>query len=138
MVMPPRLAMPPAVVVPAAPAIMTHVPVITVAHMLIAHIAVAHVAHAGPAAIARRAVGLLLLHGRVGCVGHIAVLALAIGSRDCKWCSGQYGRQQQGLAYSHDEPPNMVARGPHRVDCAGATVIVPVGAARTPRGGHGC
>jgi hypothetical protein len=32
----------------------------------------------------------------------------------------------------------MVARGPHRVDCASATVIVPVGSARTPRSGHGC
>jgi hypothetical protein len=91
---------------------MAHVPMMAIPHMLIAHVAVAHVAHVGPVAIARRAIGLLrrlLLHGRVG---RIVMLALGTCGRDCEWCSSQHRGQQQGLAYSHDEPPNMVASGP--------------------------
>lgn len=81
MMVPPHLAVPPAIVVAAAPSIMAHVAAIAIAHVPIAHITVAcdlvgrspvaHVALVNAGAIARHAI--MLLRRRVGNIGMLAL-----------------------------------------------------------------
>ena len=124
MVVPPRHAVPPAIMVPTAPSIVTHVAVIPVAHIPVAHVLA--VAIGGKRTIAHRPAVRSRRAGR-WLRRHAIVLNLRVSGRCGEGGGGDESGQQQGLAHNHDEPPNVVARGLHRIDCAGATVILPVG-----------